>query len=231
MERPTGKAFLRVQAPGGACLRRLRVLSQHFCSQSDAAASPRAPVFQLADTWDENEEFVSNHAEFLRALGYTADPTRKVMVVTVVGPFRVGKSYLMNHLFFEGEEVFETSSEAVPCTKGVWVAVLRRDNYDILVVDSEGTDALLSSHEERLKHVAGKTDGEDIQNTYDRLEDRVKTLLGVAMIMSGASALSCLQLMCHAVVRGSTQRHEAFTYQNHDRCGDIRGQIQCIDEE
>ena len=60
----------------------------------------------------------------------------------------------------------------------------------------------LCGSEERLKHVAASSDGMDVQNTYDRytqcivsltlydtiasprLEDRVKTLLGICMIMS-----------------------------------------------
>lgn len=72
---------------------------------------------------------------FLRNLG-SLDPRTKVKVVSVFGNTGDGKSYMLNHTFFNKIEVFKTSSTQSSCTIGAWAA------YDpqlkIICVDTEG---------------------------------------------------------------------------------------------
>lgn len=57
-------------------------------------------------------------------------------VVSIFGNTGDGKSHTLNHTFFNGQEVFKTSSCQDSCTIGVWVAFDSQNN--VIVVDTEG---------------------------------------------------------------------------------------------
>lgn len=89
---------------------------------------------------DGDEQLTAGSAESFNAL-LGIEPADNVKVVSIFGKTGVGKSYLLNHVFFEGREVFRTSAAAVDaCTKGVWMAYDRRRK--VIVVDTEGQSAL-----------------------------------------------------------------------------------------
>lgn len=50
-----------------------------------------------------------------------------------------GKSHTMNHVFFDGLEVFKTSSEQSSCTMGVYVSYEPSfNNHPVICIDTEG---------------------------------------------------------------------------------------------
>ncbi|XP_004536383.1 zinc finger FYVE domain-containing protein 1 isoform X1 [Ceratitis capitata] len=60
----------------------------------------------------------------------------KIKVISIFGNTGDGKSHTMNHTFFDGAEVFKTSSEQSSCTIGVYAAFQR--DMDVLCLDTEG---------------------------------------------------------------------------------------------
>lgn len=60
----------------------------------------------------------------------------KVKVVSIFGNTGEGKSYTMNHVFFNGEEIFKTSPSQMSCTMGVWAKY--DPNLNVICLDTEG---------------------------------------------------------------------------------------------
>ncbi|UJR09856.1 hypothetical protein I4U23_014078 [Adineta vaga] len=84
---------------------------------------------------DANEHLtVNTESEFLRRL--KCDRDLSVKCVSIIGNTGDGKSYTLNQVFFNGKDVFKTSSTADSCTMGVWSAL--DDNHRTLVLDTEG---------------------------------------------------------------------------------------------
>ncbi|CAH1962256.1 unnamed protein product [Acanthoscelides obtectus] len=84
---------------------------------------------------DDNERLLINSEQgFLKALNI--NPTDKLKVVSIFGNTGEGKSYTMNHLFFNGEEVFRTSSSQTSCTLGVWAKY--NPQMKVICLDTEG---------------------------------------------------------------------------------------------
>lgn len=82
---------------------------------------------------------MSTAEQFLSRLGIT-DSAIKVKVVSIFGNTGDGKSYTLNHTFFDKQEVFKTSSSQSSCTLGIWIAY--DPKLQICCLDTEG---LLSS--------------------------------------------------------------------------------------
>lgn len=61
---------------------------------------------------------------------------KSLKVVSIFGNTGDGKSYTLNHTFFDGEEVFKTSASQESCTAGVWAAYC--PSLGIITVDTEG---------------------------------------------------------------------------------------------
>jgi hypothetical protein len=72
--------------------------------------------------------------EFLQTL------KTNIAVLAVIGPYRTGKSFLMNR--FAGlQKGFELGSSTNPCTKGIWLwgkPIKVKDNLTLLLLDTEG---------------------------------------------------------------------------------------------
>ncbi|XP_055380400.1 zinc finger FYVE domain-containing protein 1-like isoform X2 [Condylostylus longicornis] len=82
---------------------------------------------------DENL-LITTEEEFYNKLRCTEND--KIKVVTIFGNTGDGKSHTMNHIFFDGEEIFKTSSDQTSCTVGVMAAMQRR--MGVLCIDTEG---------------------------------------------------------------------------------------------
>ena len=69
------------------------------------------------------------------------DIQNPISVLSVIGPYRSGKSYLMNVLT-KGKAKFATGSSTNPCTQGVWIELLNPTNASIgpstMLMDTEG---------------------------------------------------------------------------------------------
>ncbi|XP_035211924.1 zinc finger FYVE domain-containing protein 1-like isoform X2 [Stegodyphus dumicola] len=79
-------------------------------------------ILQVGD----GEQFISN-----LGCGNT-----QLKVVSIFGNTGDGKSYTLNHTFFDGREVFQTSSAQESCTVGVWAAYC--PSLGIITIDTEG---------------------------------------------------------------------------------------------
>lgn len=67
----------------------------------------------------------------------------QVKVVSIFGNTGEGKSYTLNKVFFNGEEVFKTSSSQISCTLGVWAKY--DPNLNVICLDTEGLLGSLTS--------------------------------------------------------------------------------------
>ena len=63
-------------------------------------------------------------------------PEGKLKVVAIFGNTGDGKSFTLNHAFFEGYELFSTSSSPQSCTVGVWAAYSNK--HKAIFIDTEG---------------------------------------------------------------------------------------------
>jgi len=133
-----------------------------YSSSAPAACSAPIPLIDLGDGRADAEMALSAEArEVLHAYGSTS--SRPLVVICVVGCSRTGKSFLLNRGLMnkvgEGAGGFQVSASIRACTKGLWMAgppvpaeVFWRnlgmevggaeEPYDVLVVDTEGINAL-----------------------------------------------------------------------------------------
>ena len=69
--------------------------------------------------------------------------TKPVAVLSIAGPTRTGKSYILSRLLGD-PEAFELGHTARACTKGIWMStsVLECHEYCVLLLDTEGIDSV-----------------------------------------------------------------------------------------
>ncbi|KAH9513767.1 Zinc finger FYVE domain-containing protein 1 [Bulinus truncatus] len=101
--------------------------------------------FLLVD--DQEILQVKSHEEFIDKLGCDKKDTFKV--VSVFGNTGDGKSHTLNHVFFEGREIFKTSPSQTSCTLGVWCALATI--YKTIVLDTEGLLGSSSNENQRTR--------------------------------------------------------------------------------
>lgn len=90
---------------------------------------------------------VSSDEQFLRRLN--CDTSIRVKVVSVFGNTGDGKSHTLNHTFFNGVEVFHTSSQQDACTLGVWAAF--DPHLKVICLDTEGLLGSTSHENQRTR--------------------------------------------------------------------------------
>ncbi|KAG8188420.1 hypothetical protein JTE90_007992 [Oedothorax gibbosus] len=76
---------------------------------------------------------VKDAEQFIQSLGCN---NKQLKVVSIFGNTGDGKSYTLNHTFFDGKEVFQTSAAQESCTVGVWAAYC--PSLGIITIDTEG---------------------------------------------------------------------------------------------
>lgn len=101
--------------------------------------------FMLID--DQEQLKVSNEDDFLNKLG--CETNDLVKVVSIFGNTGDGKSFTLNHTFFGGKEVFETSAQQKSCTVGVWASYDSKSKT--VVIDTEGMLGLTSNQNQRSR--------------------------------------------------------------------------------
>lgn len=84
-------------------------------------------------------------------------------VISVVGMYRTGKSYLLNRMILDRQSGFGVGPTVNPCTKGLWIwgSPIKGQAPDgtpinVLVIDTEGIGALDedSNHDTRVFSLA-----------------------------------------------------------------------------
>lgn len=97
---------------------------------------------------DEQEQIVVDDVDqFITHLG--CQLSTRLKVVAIFGNTGDGKSYTLNHTFFNGEEVFRTSPEQRSCTIGVWAAY--SPQYKAMIIDTEGLLGISENENRRTR--------------------------------------------------------------------------------
>ena len=109
--------------------------------------------------WIGFDETADQYHVFPEATAYLKTLTRPLAVVSVVGLYRTGKSYLLNRILDAKKEAsFQVSPTVKSCTKGLWIMrpSLAQGDHDVLVVDTEGLGSLSAStnHDTRVFSLA-----------------------------------------------------------------------------
>lgn len=55
-----------------------------------------------------------------KAIDFIESIPKPISILSIAGPYRTGKSYLLNSII-SGEERFPVSSTTSSCTKGLWI--------------------------------------------------------------------------------------------------------------
>lgn len=147
---------------------------------------------------DERENLqVGSVEEFVTRLSCRGETSMKV--VCIFGNTGDGKSHTLNHTFFEGTEVFATSSSQVSCTVGVWAA------YDevnhVVILDTEGLLGVSGNQNRRTRLLLKVLAISDIiiyRTRAERLHTDMFTFLGDA---SGAYLKHFTKELKHATER------------------------------
>lgn len=90
---------------------------------------------------------ISSVEEFLKALKIA--PHTKIKVVSIFGNTGEGKSYTLNHLFFDGVEMFRTSPHQQSCTLGVWA--MYDPKLNVICLDTEGMLGVSTTEHQRTR--------------------------------------------------------------------------------
>lgn len=133
---------------------------------------------------DKNENFkVSSLEKFADLLGIS-DIEKKLKVVAIFGSSGDGKSYTLNNVFFDGCEVFKTSSEQNSCTMGISVAYQPYFyNSKVLCIDTEGLQGVAQNENQQhrmLMKVLAIADIIIYRTRSERLQSNMYKFLGTA---------------------------------------------------
>lgn len=122
---------------------------------------------------------VSSPDHFLKYLKINQED--KVKVVSIFGNTGEGKSYTLNHTFFNGQEIFKTSPEQISCTMGVWAAY--DPHMNVICIDTEGLLGITKKENQRTRMLLKVLAISDIviyRTRSERLQRDMYTFLGGA---------------------------------------------------
>lgn len=144
--------------------------------------TPRSPTDSRSVLLLDGNEYlrVTSEKNFLERLKISEN-VDKIKVVSIFGNTGEGKSYTLNHVFFNGENVFRTSPEQNSCTLGVWAA------YDptlkVICLDTEGLLGVTKKENQRTRLLLKILAVSDIiiyRTRAERLQRDMYTFLGGA---------------------------------------------------
>ncbi len=109
--------------------------------------------------WIGFDENLDKYHVYPKAIKYLQSLTRPLSIISVVGLYRTGKSYLLNRILDVPKgQSFQVSPTIKSCTKGLWIMrpPIRMESHDILVVDTEGLGSLsaTTNHDTRVFSLA-----------------------------------------------------------------------------
>lgn len=122
---------------------------------------------------------VLTESEFRHLLQCDENP--RVKVVSIFGNTGDGKSHTLNHTFFNGADVFDTSPSQKSCTVGVWAAYDRK--HKAIILDTEGLLGVSENANQRMRLLLKILAISDIviyRTRAERLHSDMFTFLGDA---------------------------------------------------
>ncbi len=122
---------------------------------------------------------IRDEGQFTDKLG--CEPSSMVKVVSIFGNTGDGKSHTLNHTFFGGKEVFDTSATQLSCTVGVWAAF--DPVHNVVMLDTEGLLGVTANQNQRtrlLLKVLAVSDVVIYRTQADRLHNDMFQFLGDA---------------------------------------------------
>ncbi|XP_014242733.1 zinc finger FYVE domain-containing protein 1-like [Cimex lectularius] len=165
-------------------------------------------AFQLLDSKECIK--VGTAEEFCVLLGLkpmNPNGYQRVKVVTIIGNTGDGKSHTMNHIFFNGEEVFKTSPEQSSCTIGIYAAY--SSEFGVICLDTEGLMGSIKAVDAQyrtrlLVKVLAVSDIVIYRTRSDRLHDNMYKFLSSASHDYTNHLQSCLEMICKKNELGGT---------------------------
>ncbi|XP_070377757.1 zinc finger FYVE domain-containing protein 1-like isoform X2 [Dermacentor albipictus] len=146
-------------------------------THSGCKAQPMPASILLVD--DKEVLQVSSAADLAAQLG--CGPETLVKVVSIFGNTGEGKSHTLNHSFYNGQRVFQTSPQQESCTIGVWAA--HCPEHGLLTIDTEGLLGVAENQNQRtrlLLKVLAVSDIVIYRTRAERLTTDLFTFLGDA---------------------------------------------------
>ena len=131
-----------------------------------------------------------------QALNFLKSIKDEIIIVSVVGKARTGKSYLMNlllDLIGKGVPGFQVASSLQSCTKGIWLWSTPKNslngNAKIVFLDSEGTsstDKSTRTYDSRIFALVVLISSLFLYNTYSNIDEHGINELSLAAHLSNA---------------------------------------------
>ena len=129
------------------------------------------------------------------AIDFLNSIKEEIIIVSVIGKARTGKSYLMNLLLdlIGKEEGFQVASTLQSCTKGIWLWGTPKNssngNAKIVFLDSEGTSSIDKStktYDSRIFALVVLISSLFLYNTYSNIDEHGINELSLAAHLSNA---------------------------------------------
>lgn len=145
-EGPRNSSSKKKKNKGSSNVGRLKDGTSHESITGDGTGlGGKVPSLLLIDN---NEKLIiSSDTEFTKQLG--CDSSTNAKVISIFGNTGDGKSHTLNHTFFNGADVFDTSASQKSCTVGVWAAYDRKNNA--IILDTEGLLGVSENANQRMR--------------------------------------------------------------------------------
>ena len=180
--------------PGNTPIQQSQISNRNSRPSNYQGVNPSSPIvtnspIQLID-FSRGFQINPQALQFLRSI------KEEIIIVSVVGKARTGKSYLMNlllDLIGKGIPGFQVASSLQSCTKGIWLWGTPKNSLNgsakIVFLDSEGTsstDKSTRTYDSRIFALVVLISSLFLYNTYSNIDENGINELSLAAHLSDA---------------------------------------------